>query len=203
MPNYVLKGKQVGLSPPSKEYMDHYLRWINDLRVNRYLGFFGTVFTREEEEDWYEEATGRDDQQIFTIHHLKAQQPIGNCGLSDLDHRNRSASAGIFIGEAQARNKGLGTEALTLLLDYGFSALSLQSVNLELIEYNDRAKRVYEKVGFREVGHLRRGELVDGEFYDRILMDILREEFYAKNSSLIRDNFLSEIEEDGETSPKA
>jgi RimJ/RimL family protein N-acetyltransferase len=55
---------------------------------------------------------------MFTIYERETLRPIGNTALHGVDHRNRSASFGIMIGEPECRGKGLGTETTRLMLDY-------------------------------------------------------------------------------------
>ena len=45
---------------------------------------------------------------MFTIYERETLWPIGNSALHGIDHRNRSASFGIFIGEPGCRGKGYG-----------------------------------------------------------------------------------------------
>jgi len=77
-------------------------------------------------------------------------------------------------------DKGYGTEALSLLLDYGFKALNLHNIFLSVYSFNERAKKSYEKIGFKIIGIKREALLRDMERYDIILMDILPNEFYEK-----------------------
>jgi hypothetical protein len=53
-----------------------------------------------------------------------------------VDHRNRSATFGILIGEPECRGKGYGTETTRLMLDYAFTALGLHNVMLTVFEFN-------------------------------------------------------------------
>jgi len=188
--NYFLEKDRVGLTEPKKDYLDKYVEWLNDMQVNFYLGnSFGQVLTMEEEEEWYENLKDEDDSVLFTIHDLSSGDPIGNCSLVDIDHQSNRGEVGILIGESDYRGKGYGTTALELLLDYGFNALNLDSIRLGLMEENERARKCYEKVGFREAGRLRRFYLRGDEYQDLILMDILREEFFADHKSIIRTKY--------------
>ncbi|MGB4722593.1 MAG: GNAT family protein, partial [Defluviitoga tunisiensis] len=74
-------------------------------------------------------------------------------------------------------SKGYGTEAMELLLDYGFNALNLQNIMLEVFDYNKRAIKAYEKVGFKVIGKRRQAKFFNNKRYDIIFMDILKDEF--------------------------
>lgn len=181
----VIEGKNLDFKPLSREYLDLYVKWLNDLEVNKFLGpIIGSLFTREKGEEWYEEMKDQGDRRIFTLH-LKERDggPIGYCGLYDIDHRHKRASIQVIIGEKEYQNRGLGTEATRLLLDYGFSALGLESVNLSLMDANERAKQVPKKLGFREAGRVRDFWQIGGNFHDKIIMDIKKKEFYEENEA--------------------
>ena len=82
----------------------------------------------------------------------------------------------IFIGDKDYRSKGYGTEAIRLVLEYGFKYLNLKNINLDVFAFNERAIKCYEKCGFKEYGRRRKCKFVNGVYYDVISMDILDEE---------------------------
>ena len=90
---------------------------------------------------------------------------------------NQCGLLAIGIGEEKFRSKGYGTDALRLILRYAFFELNLNRVGLDVISYNKRAVRAYEKVGFKVEGTMRESVLRDGHKYDRIIMSILRNEY--------------------------
>jgi len=63
------------------------------------------------------------------------------------------------------------------MLDYGFSVLNLNSVELGVYAFNLRAIRCYEKVGFKRAGVRREARIIAGVPHDTIVMDILASEF--------------------------
>ena len=186
----VIKSKRLCFRPLEKKYIDDYMRWLNDPRINRHLGpIIGSLFTREKVEEWYEVMKDQDDKRIFTLlPREKQDKPIGYCGLYKIDHRNDRGTIQAIIGEEDFRGKGLGTEITRVLLDYGFSVLSLNTISLSFMETNKRAGAIPKKLGFREAGRLRNYWKVDGEYKDRLLMDIKREEFYENNEDQLSEN---------------
>lgn len=190
---YIIEGDELGFTEPKEEYVELYKNWFNDLEVNQFTSSLGAVFTKEEEEDWYE-AQAENEEITFTIHHLLDDKPIGNCGLHNINRGPDHAEMGIVLGEKDYWNRGLGTEAVRLITDYGFTALSLHGISLWVKSYNKRAIRVYEKVGYQESGRMRDYYKVDGEYYDQVLMDVLHEEFYETNQHSIRNQYLTGLE---------
>ncbi len=182
----ILKGKRVALGPLMKDDLDRCWRWINDKQVTQYLVGFFRVYTREMEEDWIDRALRAKEDLLFAILLLPDLQHIGNVGLHKINWVNRNAELGIIIGEKEYWNQGLGTEATILALDYAFNIMGLKSVYLRVMEYNKRAIRCYEKVGFKHVGRLRSHIFRGGRWWDVLIMDILNEEFNEKHPSAVK-----------------
>ena len=115
---------------------------------------------------------------------MEENKLIGNVSLEEIDRTNRSAVLGIFIGDKEYLNNGYGTEAIQLILEYGFKYMNLHSINLTVMEFNKRAQKCYIKCGFKETGRKRNCKFINGKYYDNIIMDILENEF---NGDFIRN----------------
>ena len=88
----------------------------------------------------------------------------------------RHASMDLFVATA-SQNRGLGTEALRLMARYLFEERGHHRLTIDPAASNERAIRVYERVGFKPVGVMRSYERgPDGTFHDGLLMDILAED---------------------------
>ena len=180
-----LVGERIYLSPRSIEDLEKYTEWMNNFEVTDYTGRSHQIMTIEAEKRYLEENIN--EEAVFAIVDIEKDKLIGSIGLHKVNHFKRTATLGIFIGDKDYRNKGYGTEAIKLILDYGFNYLNLNNINLDLLEFNERAFACYKKCGFKEYGRRRKSEFVDGKYYDRISMDILEEEFtgkYIKNRNI-------------------
>ena len=71
------------------------------------------------------------------------------------------------------RNRGLGTEALTLMIDYAFTILDLRQVYADVLAGNKASVHVFEKLGFNRVGTKKHWIYSNGEFKDEILFQKL------------------------------
>ena len=140
-PIFNIAGDLVALGPLRRDLLPLYLRWINDLGTMRTLGLAPLPMTNEKEQDWYERQSKTEDDTPFTIYERETLRPIGNTGLHGVDHRNRSATFGILIGEPECRGKGYGTETTRLMLDYAFTTLGLHNVMLTVFEFNPAGTR--------------------------------------------------------------
>ena len=171
-------GERVGLGPLDRALLPTMVWWGNDFAVGELAGFGARPVTKDAVEAIFEPAFKGDPREAhFAVYQLAGRRPIGNAGLRDVDHRRRTAEFGILIGERDFWGKGCGTEATRLVLDYAFTALGLNSVGLDVAEYNSAGKRGYEKAGFREVGRRRQLSWFAGRLWDMIIMDCLVSEF--------------------------
>jgi RimJ/RimL family protein N-acetyltransferase len=94
-----------------------------------------------------------------------------------LNWRSRNAEYWIYIGDGSARGKGVADEASRLLLRFAFDTLGLHRVFLQVDTVNERAIRLYQRLGFKQEGVMRQVAFLDGAFVDRILFSILVDEF--------------------------
>lgn len=175
-----IEGERIYLSPMNEEDYEKYTAWINDLEISLNLGNAHQIYTLTKEKEILKEIS----ENSFAIIEKKNDKLIGNCGLIDIEHVTRKAELGIFIGEKEYWDKGFGTEAIKLLLDYGFNLLNLHNIMLEVFSFNKRAIKVYKKIGFKEIGRRREAREIAGKKYDEVFMDILSHEFDAGQISV-------------------
>src|SRR5688572_29364139 len=134
-----IPGEKVALGPVRRGLLPLYEKWINDFEVTRTLQLGFRPMTSEAEEEWYEETSQPSERQVtFTIYELATLRPLGNVGLMHIDHQQGTAELGIMIGEKDLWDQGYGTEATTLMLDYGFTALGLHNIMLRTYSFNER-----------------------------------------------------------------
>ena len=80
------------------------------------------------------------------------ERPFGAVSLTDVDVVLSCASWGLYIGEPEARGKGLGKALLAHLLFWGFEDLTLYRLYASVLRENQAARSLYEKAGFRDEG---------------------------------------------------
>ena len=102
------------------------------------------------------------------------------------DNDPHMTEIGIDIVEEAYWEKGLGTEALFLWVDYLFRERGLTRIGFSTWVGNQRMIAVGLKLGFAEECRIRNGCEVGGKFYDRIKMGILREEWDNVRDSQLR-----------------
>ena len=177
---HLIRGERVYLRPAERNDIPYFVRWFNDAETASFLSLRAPMSIAAEEQ-WFErlQADNGKSRWHFVMCLLATGQPIGTIGLFDVDEVNGSAGMGIMIGEKSLWGKGLGTDALNALLDFGFGELRLERIWLEVNDDNLRGKRSYEKSGFKFEGTERHAMYRDGRHRDVDLMSILRDEWSA------------------------
>jgi RimJ/RimL family protein N-acetyltransferase len=130
------------------------------------------AFGVAELEQWYATRGGQTDRLDWAIIDNATRAWAGEAVLMDLDAENRSCSFRILLQGPRFYGRGFGTEATRLAVDHAF-AVGVHRVQLEVYDFNPRARRVYEKVGFRYEGTKRDALLWDGSWVDAHLMAML------------------------------
>lgn len=182
-------GDRIYLSPrgASDEEIEKFTEWMNDFQVTDYINKSEQIMTAIGEKEWLENNARKNENKNFNIIYLNSNKLIGTIGLEKFNWTSRNAVLGIFIGDENYRNNGYGTEAIKLLLEFGFKYLNLHSIRLSLLSVNERAHKCYLKCGFKDAGKSREEIFLNGKYYDKLYMDILEGEFegdYIRNKNV-------------------
>lgn len=177
----MIRGKKARIRALEHDDLARIVRWFNDPEVRRFI----TVrfpLSMTEEEGWWERLHDRKNDHIFAIE-VEDGTHIGTIGLHSVDYENRRAVLGIAIGEKDHWGRGYGADAICAVLGWAFGYLNLNRVGLSVYEFNQRAIHCYEKCGFRREGVVRQNWYVDGQYHDKVVMGILRDEFLVREDN--------------------
>ena len=112
---------------------------------------------------------------VFVIESISNHRFIGACSLNAIDWIAKSSGIGIAIHNPQDWEKGYGSEAMQLLIDFSWKHLNLHRIDLSVYAFNERAKHVYEKLGFKLWGTAHQKYFIEGEYRDVHYMEIFRD----------------------------
>jgi RimJ/RimL family protein N-acetyltransferase len=127
----------------------------------------------ERTRQWYESRAEQPDRLDLAVVDRTTGRCVGEVVLNDLDDANDRCGFRILLGPA-GRGRGLGTEAIRLLLDHAFATTPLQRIELAVHDFNPRARHVYERAGFVHEGTRRAAFKFDGTYLDEHGMAVLR-----------------------------
>ncbi|MBW1939397.1 MAG: GNAT family N-acetyltransferase [Deltaproteobacteria bacterium] len=133
---------------------------------------------------WLESLSADQLNIMFAIEKKFDRELIGCCGLTNINWKEGHGEVSIYIGEKKWQSKGYASDALRLLLEYGFKELRLHRIYGIIFEYNDASIKFFEKNGFEFEGRHREARFWDGKFYDELVYGILDRE-YQRNSAIV------------------
>lgn len=125
---------------------------------------------------WYRTRNEQKDRLDLAVVQKETNQVIGEVVFNEYDSNANKVNFRILIGP-NGRNKGLGSEAIKLFIEYGFKNLNLHKIELQVYSFNPRGEHVYTKCGFVKEGVLRQDFKYEKEYIDTILYSILSSEY--------------------------
>ncbi|MFE1172603.1 GNAT family N-acetyltransferase [Streptomyces sp. NPDC058773] len=168
----VLTGARVRLVTLSARHAAAFHAACQDPETRRLTGTHHD-FTRAELGTWCAGSADRPDRLDLAIEDRATGDFLGELALSRIDPPNAHGVFRIAL-VPEATDRGIGSEATRLLLDYAFDRVGLHRVQLEVYDFNPRARRAYEKCGFEVEGRMREALHWDGAWYDVLVMAALR-----------------------------
>lgn len=165
-----LTGDLVVLRPLGPQDVDDLMQALSDTEMLRLTGTH-TTFTREQIESHCASRDEHDDRLDFVVLDRRSGEFLGDLAITDLNPVNLSCGFRIAL-RTRETGRGYGTDAASLIVEHLFG-IGIHRIELEVFAFNPRARRVYEKVGFRLEGTLRDALLWDGVWVDAHLMAML------------------------------
>jgi RimJ/RimL family protein N-acetyltransferase len=164
-----------------QQFMEHVPGWHNNASVTAMM-FAGTFpVTADSAGKIYDDLVNpANANALFAISDSDEGNPIGYCGLFDIEWITGKAEFRILIGDTGAWKKGHGKRATRLITEYGFRQLNLQRVWLGVNKSNIVALSCYESAGYVREGTLRREIYCEGTYLDVVRMSVLRDEFVTE-----------------------
>jgi RimJ/RimL family protein N-acetyltransferase len=176
-----LTGDKVVLRPFRADDFPAIRAALQDPEVTRLTGSKPFSWDRAGEDrmrEWYDTRNGQADRLDLAVEDRATGGWVGEVVLNSYDEGNAACNFRTLFGP-QGRDRGLGTEAIRLLIGYGFERLGLHRISLEVYAFNPRARHVYEKVGFVAEGVLRDALRTQDGWVDATVMSVLADEWKA------------------------
>lgn len=179
----IIKGTNIYLRPTRVTDAKHFLKWTQDPNAIKYsLWDFQTPKDKNGFVEYIDKSKLEKGRISLMICDLKSNKPIGEVGFSSIDLVNRRGRMFTLIGDINYRNRGIGTEAKNLLLEYGFNTLNLNRVYCSVASDNKDWISSLQKLGFKIEGLEREASFRDGKYKDKVMLGILKVDWLAKNS---------------------
>ncbi len=174
------QGVNISIRRFEKHDIPKKVEWINDPANNRYL-HYDLPLRVDKTEEWFDRNRDRTDRFDAVIE--ADGVPIGVVGLLSIDRKNGKAEHYITIGEAAYRGRGISRDASRLVIEYGFEELGLNRIYFYTETGNAVVHHVYESLGFQREGCLRGDLFSNGQYIDRYVYGLMREDWSASHGA--------------------
>lgn len=139
-----------------------------------YLTFgLGEINISVEQEEAFIENSLQKENVLFIVAEVNGKV-VGNLNFSG-GPRQRTAHVGEF-GVSVLKEywgNGIGEELIKYLINWSKSSKIIRKINLKARPDNVRGIHLYRKLGFTEEGLIKRDFLINGEFYDSVIMGLM------------------------------
>ena len=180
MPEYKnigIIGEKVVLKVIEEKDLDKIFLWKNDYNLSLLIKSHPLPSARYEVEEWFRKNQSDKNQVLLGIYELESKKILGIVRLMFIDWISSTAEFGIFIGNEEDRNKGIGKETIKLALDFSFKDLKFNRIFLKVIESNHKAIEVYKSFGFIKEGLLREHFWCNNKYNDLVIMGLLKNDY--------------------------
>lgn len=177
----ILEGKNLQLRQASADDVETRLSLGNHAEISEMFGVSRNAIrplTRDGAVRWVQGLIDHSHAWVIEVH----GRLIGEIRLDNVDLRDRRASMAIGILDPTLLGKGLGSEAILLLLRHAFADLQLHRIGIRVLAFNQRAIRAYEKCGFVIEGREREAAFVNSAWHDDVMMGLLEHEFLSRKA---------------------
>lgn len=185
----IFETKRAIIVPLEEKHLESLRQTRNDPSTNHWLTDI-TPITREQQLKWYEGLKNDKSRMYLAIEAKKEYVMVDNkIGMfedfvgvlrsDEWDMNNRSARIGIDIS-LKYRGQGFGTEVFKAFIGYLFNNYAFHRLWFLVAEGNDVAKKLYDKLGFKEEGWQREALFRDGRYWDYVSMSMLEEEWLSE-----------------------
>jgi RimJ/RimL family protein N-acetyltransferase len=168
--SYILE--RVVLRPLTAGDSEKTIVWRNDPVTRSLVLGYRFPVTEAMEEAWFEKALAdRNGTRIlYAVDVRESGEFVGIVHLYDLDWISRTATLGVVIGDARARSKGYGREAVLGVVDIAKEYFNLRKISIDVIDHPDGALAFYEKLGFQAEGVFKSHHYLRSKYYDIVRM---------------------------------
>ena len=158
-----------------------YYSWLDDLSLDSFTerSYFPNNVKRMQ--SYFDQSSENDDLILLGIFDNETDKHIGNITFQEIDWINRRAFIAYMLGDKEFSGKGIITQAVLMMMLYGFQKLNFDRVYGGVSELHGASVRICQKVGLLEEGRMRKHLLRNGEASDILVVGSLRDEWLASH----------------------
>lgn len=173
----IFKGKIVGIRPfREDDVVPFYEAAISSPHVYEFLPWCHPKYTLEESRAWVNSranAWDTADEYSFIIYSLDSEELWGSVSINQINQQHRFGNIGYWVRK-KALNRGVASEAVALIKEFGFAQLGLNRLEILAEVHNQASRRVAEKAGARFEGVLQKRLLNKGVAVDAAMYALVK-----------------------------
>jgi RimJ/RimL family protein N-acetyltransferase len=170
-----LESSRIRLVKFTKEFVTkEYIEWLNNQEITKFLCTGRIPIDISE----ITIPSGTNDLRFAIMVKLDSTDKetyIGTVSLGKIDWIARHGEIGYMIGDKNVWGKGIATEVVQVILEYGFKRLNLHKIEAGVVDGNIGSIKALEKNGFKEYGRIPDDYFVEGKYYDTVRFYKLQE----------------------------
>ncbi len=171
-----LKGKNIYLRALEPEDLDFIYALENNESIwevsntqTPYSRFLIRQYLENAHQDIYEAKQLR-----LAICHNETAETLGLIDIFDFDPKNNRAGVGLLIGSQANRSKGIGSEALELVINYSFQQLQVHQLYANIGSDKEISLQLFTKFGFQKIGIKKDWNKVNNGYKDELLFQLIQ-----------------------------
>ena len=153
----------------NRHHLRQWLPWVDNMRTIENFEAYIQKSKKEKE-------AGTDFGFVIMFNNTIA----GRIGLHNIDRQNKTASIGYWLG-AEFEKNGIITKCCKAIIDFGFTQLDLNRIEIRCAIENYKSKAVPERLNFKQEGILKQAEFVNNKILDLHVYALLKEEWQTKS----------------------
>ena len=177
-----LKTKRLTLRKLTPEVYRYVFENYEENELVKFFGFNSQdeVFVEDEK---YRKGLSTFNKSFLLFHILlnDTKKVVGMCGYFTWYITHFRAEIGYLLSDEAYMNKGVMTEALPLVIDYGFKKMDLHRIEALIEPANIASLKLLEKHKFKKEGHLREHYFKNNKMEDSVLFALLKSEYQGNN----------------------
>lgn len=140
-----------------------------------YLNLYNIDFVDEENQlEWWKNLHKKNNDKRYVICFSdNPHEVIGRLRIQNINFNHNNCEVGLDI-MPKFRGKGYGLKSYKMLLEFLFQHYNMHMVYLQVADFNPNARKLYEKVGFKETGRLPEYYFRHGKYWDYVIMSITK-----------------------------
>lgn len=168
-----MAGDRVALTTVEEADLDAFVRARSDPDLRVPLGI-DSAGNRDDVEEFFEETISSEDSFWFVV--AVDGETVGSVTFTEVNESAGDGELSYWI-LPEHQGEGYASDAVALLLEYGFDELRLHRVTADCYATNDASRGLLETLGFSREGRFRDAAFLEGEYEDVLRYGLLEGEW--------------------------